>query len=68
MKQEIKEIYQGDYKNDYVHGFEYDLEDLNVPTELLSHENDGGLLLKEFDSIDILLTGHQHRIIAQKVN
>lgn len=23
---DIKEIYQGDYKNDYVHGFEYDLE------------------------------------------
>ncbi len=23
---EIKETYQGDYKNDYVHGFEYDLE------------------------------------------
>ena len=23
---DIKEIYQGEYKNDYVHGFEYDLE------------------------------------------
>ncbi len=23
---DIKELYQGDYKNDYIHGFEYDLE------------------------------------------
>jgi 2',3'-cyclic-nucleotide 2'-phosphodiesterase/3'-nucleotidase len=52
----------------YHGGFEYDLNDLNIPTELINHENDGGLLLKSFDSIDLLLTGHQHREISQLIN
>lgn len=52
----------------YHGGFEYDLDNLDVETEVITHENDGGLLLKTFDSIDILLTGHQHREINKIIN
>ncbi|MGL5020623.1 MAG: bifunctional metallophosphatase/5'-nucleotidase [Mycoplasmatales bacterium] len=52
----------------YHGGFENELDNLDVPTETLTRENEGCRLIKNHDSIDILLTGHQHREIAQKIN
>ncbi len=52
----------------YHGGFECDLEDNTTPTELDSGENVGSKLIATFDSIDILLTGHQHRLISQTIN
>lgn len=52
----------------YHGGFECDLTDNETRTETQIGENQGSELVREFDSIDILLTGHQHRIICQKIN
>lgn len=37
-------------------------------TEALTGENEGYKLLQEVDGIDALFTGHQHRLIADKIN
>ncbi len=47
----------------YHGGFERDLE-TGEPTEVLTGENEGYELLNHVDGIDVLLTGHQHRVIA----
>lgn len=52
----------------YHGGFEYDLEEINKPTESLTKENQASELLKTYDSIDVVLSGHQHRNIATKIN
>lgn len=52
----------------YHGGFECSLDDARTPTESQSGENIASQLIREFDSIDILLTGHQHRTIATKTN
>jgi 2',3'-cyclic-nucleotide 2'-phosphodiesterase/3'-nucleotidase len=49
----------------YHGGFERDL-DSGLPTEPLTGENQGYLLCTEVPGIDIMLTGHQHRLIAGK--
>jgi 2',3'-cyclic-nucleotide 2'-phosphodiesterase/3'-nucleotidase len=51
----------------YHGGFERDLE-TGEPTERLTGENEGYALLHEVPGIDALVTGHQHREIAQVVN
>lgn len=51
----------------YHGGFERDLE-TGEPTELLTGENEGYALATEVPGIDALVTGHQHRVIATKVN
>lgn len=51
----------------YHGGFERDLE-TGAPTERLTGENEGYQLLHEVSGIDALVTGHQHRTLAQKVN
>ncbi|SDI87162.1 bifunctional metallophosphatase/5'-nucleotidase [Dolosicoccus paucivorans] len=51
----------------YHGGFEADLETFEL-TELDTGENQGSRLLKEYPEIDLLLTGHQHRVINTKVN
>ena len=38
------------------------------PTELLTGENEGYAIATQVEGIDALVTGHQHRVIAQKVN
>lgn len=51
----------------YHGGFERDLT-TGEPTEALTGENEGYALLHEVEGIDALVTGHQHREIAAKVN
>ncbi|ELY8292825.1 bifunctional metallophosphatase/5'-nucleotidase [Enterococcus faecalis] len=51
----------------YHGGFEKDLE-TGEPTELLTGENEGYDLLEKVSGIDALVTGHQHREIATKLN
>lgn len=51
----------------YHGGFERDLE-TGKPTEPLTGENEAYQLIEEVSGIDALLTGHQHRSIATKVN
>lgn len=51
----------------YHGGFERDLK-TGEPTEVLTGENEGYQLLSEVAGIDVLLTGHQHRVIAENVN
>jgi 2',3'-cyclic-nucleotide 2'-phosphodiesterase/3'-nucleotidase len=52
----------------YHGGFERDLE-TGEPTESITGENQGYQLCHEVDGIDVLLTGHQHRLIeGQHVN
>lgn len=48
----------------YHGGFERDLQ-TQVPTEALTGENEGAQLLKEVPGIDALVTGHQHRELAE---
>lgn len=50
----------------YHGGFEADFFETSVFK--LSEENQAGALLKKFNSIDILLTGHQHQVIQQKID
>lgn len=51
----------------YHGGFEKDLK-TGEETEIQTGENEGYALLNEIEGIDVLLTGHQHRVIAEKVN
>jgi len=51
----------------YHGGFERDLK-TGEPVEEISGENVGYRLLKEVPGIDVLLTGHQHRLIAEIVD
>lgn len=52
----------------YHGGFEKSLDGNNIPTEKLTKENQGSELLEKYDSIDIILSGHQHRSFIEKVN
>ncbi len=52
----------------YHGGFECDLENVDQATESLTKENQASELLKKYDSIDVVLSGHQHRNIATKIN
>ncbi|MGL4570537.1 MAG: bifunctional metallophosphatase/5'-nucleotidase [Clostridium sp.] len=52
----------------YHGGFERSLDANMLPTEALTTENQGSELLEQFDSIDIILSGHQHRSFITKVN
>ncbi|MBH4806571.1 bifunctional metallophosphatase/5'-nucleotidase [Staphylococcus aureus] len=50
----------------YHGGFEKDLES-GMPTEVLTGENEGYAMLEAFSKdIDIFITGHQHRQIAER--
>lgn len=51
----------------YHGGFEKDLK-TGEETEIQTGENEGYALLHDVEGIDVLLTGHQHRVIAEKVN
>lgn len=51
----------------YHGGFEKDLH-TGEETEIQTGENEGYKLLHEVEGIDVLLTGHQHRVIAEVVN
>lgn len=51
----------------YHGGFEKDLSS-GEPTEALTGENAGYKLLHEVPGIDALVTGHQHRMLAEVVN
>lgn len=51
----------------YHGGFEKDLV-TGEPTEALTGENEGYELLSQVSGIDALITGHQHRQIATKIN
>lgn len=51
----------------YHGGFEKDL-DSGEETEIQTGENEGYKILTEVEGIDVLLTGHQHRVIAQTKN
>ncbi len=52
----------------YHGGFECDLDNGTTLTEVDSGENVGSKLLNRFGSIDIMLTGHQHRTINTNTN
>ena len=52
----------------YHGGFEKSLDGSNTPTEKLTKENQGSELLEKYDSIDIVLSGHQHRAFITKIN
>lgn len=52
----------------YHGGFEKSLDGNNTPTEKLTKENQASELLENYDSIDIVLSGHQHRSFITKVN
>ncbi|SHG32549.1 bifunctional metallophosphatase/5'-nucleotidase [Ornithinibacillus halophilus] len=51
----------------YHGGFERDIETGQV-TENLTGENQGYEMCQNIDDIDVLLTGHQHRILTGKIN
>lgn len=51
----------------YHGGFEKNIETGEI-TEPLTGENEGYRLLTEVPGIDVLITGHQHRLIATKIN
>lgn len=51
----------------YHGGFEKSVDERNVPTEKLTKENQASELLEKFDSINLMLTGHQHRSFITKV-
>ncbi|MGL5694570.1 MAG: bifunctional metallophosphatase/5'-nucleotidase [Peptostreptococcaceae bacterium] len=52
----------------YHGGFEKSLDSEMNPTESLTKENQGSELLENFDSIDMILSGHQHRSFITKIN
>lgn len=52
----------------YHGGFEKSLEDNTTPTEALTKENQASELLEKFSSIDMVLSGHQHRSFITKIN
>ncbi|WP_208559324.1 bifunctional metallophosphatase/5'-nucleotidase [Marinilactibacillus kalidii] len=51
----------------YHGGFEKDIR-TGEETEIQTGENEGYRILTEVSGIDVLLTGHQHRVIAQTKN
>lgn len=51
----------------YHGGFERDLE-TGEPVENLTGENEGYALLNSGLDIDVLITGHQHRLISENIN
>lgn len=51
----------------YHGGFEKSVDTSMVPTEKLTKENQGSELLETFDSIDMMLTGHQHRSFMSRI-
>ncbi len=51
----------------YHGGFEKDLK-TGEPTEALTGENQAYRICMELEGIDVLLTGHQHRLLADEVN
>jgi 2',3'-cyclic-nucleotide 2'-phosphodiesterase / 3'-nucleotidase len=51
----------------YHGGFERDI-DSGEPTEALTGENQGYAMCQKIKGIDILLTGHQHRILTGEIN
>ncbi len=52
----------------YHGGFECAIDNLDLATENLTKENQASELIKTYDSIDVILSGHQHREIADKIN
>lgn len=50
---------------DYHGGFEGDLETGHVDVSKQTGENEGDEILKQVPGIDVLVTGHQHRQLAQ---
>ena len=52
----------------YHGGFEKSLDGSNIPTEKLTKENQGSELLEKYDSINMVLSGHQHRAFITKIN
>lgn len=52
----------------YHGGFEKSIDGNNVPTEKLTKENQASELLEKYNSIDIVLSGHQHRSFITKLN
>ncbi|MDU3722261.1 MAG: bifunctional UDP-sugar hydrolase/5'-nucleotidase [Clostridium celatum] len=60
-------------KSDYIivcyhGGFEKSLDGSNTPTEKLTKENQASELLEKFNSIDMVLSGHQHRAFITMMN
>ena len=51
----------------YHGGFEKSLDERMTPTEALTKENQGSELLEKFDSINMILSGHQHRSFITKI-
>lgn len=51
----------------YHGGFEKSLDENFIPTEKLNGENQASELLEKYDSIDIILSGHQHRSFITKI-
>lgn len=51
----------------YHGGFERDL-DTSLPYVMDTLENVGSRILDRFPQIDVLLTGHQHRLLCQKIH
>ncbi|WP_081755801.1 bifunctional UDP-sugar hydrolase/5'-nucleotidase [Paucisalibacillus sp. EB02] len=51
----------------YHGGFERDIE-TGQPTESLTGENQGYAMCQEIEGLDVLLTGHQHRILTGEIN
>lgn len=52
----------------YHGGFEKSLDGTNTPTEKLTKENQASELLEKYDSINMVLSGHQHRSFITKIN
>ena len=52
----------------YHGGFEKSLDGKNTPTEKLTKENQASELLEKYKSIDMVLSGHQHRSFITKIN
>lgn len=66
-EKELKE--QADYIIVCYHGgFEKSLDGNNTPTEKLTKENQASELLEKYDSINMVLSGHQHRSFITKIN
>ena len=51
----------------YHGGFEKSLDEKMTPTENLNKENQASELIETFDSIDVVLSGHQHRSFITKI-
>ena len=52
----------------YHGGFEKSLDGTNTPTEKLTKENQGSELLEKYNSINMILSGHQHRSFITMIN